>query len=82
MDNLQYEYTVYIDFYIFIGFKPYYKWITFNTDKDKLVKKLKSSFKPYYKWITFNTERDNITGSMTIVSFKPYYKWITFNTRS
>ena len=40
----------------FEGFKPYYKWITFNTYgavcdtyNDFL------GFKPYYKWITFNT---------------------------
>ena len=39
-------------------FKPYYKWITFNTYlylhqmSNKLYR-----FKPYYKWITFNTKR-------------------------
>ena len=37
-------------------FKPYYKWITFNTKKVKTFQKLLlQSFKPYYKWITFNT---------------------------
>ena len=30
MDNLQYEYKVLKD-EIVTGFKPYYKWITFNT---------------------------------------------------
>ena len=40
-----------------IGFKPCYKWITFNT---KVMKDLGfmtnyKSFKPCYKWITFNT---------------------------
>ena len=38
------------------GFKPYYKWITFNTNKrEEIWEYIKSSFKPYYKWITFNT---------------------------
>ena len=48
-------------YYIFnsyFTFKPYYKWITFNTlfifqDVWQL---LVMGFKPYYKWITFNTE--------------------------
>ena len=82
MDYLQY----YSEFgYVQIldeSFKPYYKWITFNTEK--LIARLKSlaiSFKPYYKWITFNTEReDGLQKPLTEESFKPYYKWITFNT--
>ena len=39
------------------GFKPYYKWITFNTVKLNMPAKDKDGkgFKPYYKWITFNT---------------------------
>ena len=38
------------------SFKPYYKWITFNTDRlVKITGTDKPSFKPYYKWITFNT---------------------------
>ena len=37
------------------GFKPCYKWNTFNTMKE-LKKQIKiQSFKPYYKWNTFNT---------------------------
>ena len=38
------------------SFKPYYKWITFNTEEQVLeeVERL-NCFKPYYKWITFNT---------------------------
>ena len=37
-------------------FKPYYKWITFNTTRS-IGKRTNNSrcFKPYYKWITFNT---------------------------
>ena len=37
-------------------FKPYYKWITFNTGAGcYYVYKGVKGFKPYYKWITFNT---------------------------
>ena len=41
-----------------MSFKPYYKWITFNTMGECLVndRARKRSFKPYYKWITFNTQ--------------------------
>ena len=39
------------------GFKPYYKWNTFNTIQLNLKKKqcMLFRFKPYYKWNTFNT---------------------------
>ena len=39
------------------GFKPYYKWITFNTWMINVFvwQKRFWCFKPYYKWITFNT---------------------------
>ena len=36
------------------GFKPYYKWITFNISEQQTDFLLIKSFKPYYKWITFN----------------------------
>ena len=37
-------------------FKPYYKWITFNTRTSHSIRSFNIiSFKPYYKWITFNT---------------------------
>ena len=37
-------------------FKPYYKWITFNTSEEFITDFMyDKSFKPYYKWITFNT---------------------------
>ena len=42
-----------------MGFKPYYKWITFNTSRLCVVisiTNLLEGFKPYYKWITFNTK--------------------------
>ena len=45
-----------------LSFKPYYKWITFNTSKYKKPDGLASiiGFKPYYKWITFNTWEQHI----------------------
>ena len=38
------------------GFKPCYKWITFNIKAEERLVTLgnKKSFKPCYKWITFN----------------------------
>ena len=40
------------------GFKPYYKWNTFNTQDEFFHHQaLVYSFKPYYKWNTFNTRR-------------------------
>ena len=62
------------------GFKPYYKWITFNTVGYNLFKDILLGFKPYYKWITFNTDDLTIISSKDVNCFKPYYKWITFNT--
>ena len=40
-----------------LGFKPYYRWITFNTDYyiNRADKAVRCCFKPYYRWITFNT---------------------------
>ena len=57
MDYLQY--ICYIKGYVdtYKGFKPYYKWITFNTETPKKKYMVSvGSFKPYYKWITFNTK--------------------------
>ena len=63
------------------SFKPYYKWITFNTRKEKeSIWRSRYSFKPYYKWITFNTKSWTRYVNTASTSFKPYYKWITFNT--
>ena len=60
MDYLQYPDTPI--FYAYSereGFKPYYKWITFNTKQGEKPLSLLIAealgFKPYYKWITFNT---------------------------
>ena len=40
------------------GFKPYYKWNTFNTNSKEIEKLQAQSFKPYYKWNTFNTKNN------------------------
>ena len=37
------------------GFKPYYKWNTFNTYNTRKRWFCMGRFKPYYKWNTFNT---------------------------
>ena len=56
MDNLQYISTDdYLNDDKLERFKPYYKWITFNTLIQVLADNYLYSFKPYYKWITFNT---------------------------
>ena len=55
MDYLQYMDTVMLELDMQTGFKPYYKWITFNTLVHLVLQYLLLRFKPYYKWITFNT---------------------------
>ena len=80
MDYLQYLITNLVLKSLVTGFKPCYKWITFNTKSMRPEdRKFYFSFKPCYKWITFNTEKGNEVEE-TIYSFKPCYKWITFNT--
>ena len=57
MDNLQYIITTTGTYKMVDCFKPYYKWITFNTISKDMYKNITVlSFKPYYKWITFNTK--------------------------
>ena len=65
-----------------LSFKPCYKWITFNTEKEielaeeildvlnLVINGLPSIHKNWYK---SNNERRDL-------GFKPCYKWITFNT--
>ena len=57
MDYLQYQEIGFSWKLLERSFKPYYKWITFNTytewERFNIIKNW--SFKPYYKWITFNT---------------------------
>ena len=56
MDYLQYFDDETHDRIALRSFKPYYKWITFNTLSKNISNTFHIlSFKPYYKWITFNT---------------------------
>ena len=83
MDYLQYCkcQTYHMTYHYMQGFKPYYKWITFNTiELGDLIRSYDLRFKPYYKWITFNTKSKCYCNWKRFNSFKPYYKWITFNT--
>ena len=80
MDYLQYKWSVCNRKTFFHSFKPYYKWITFNTLKSLAISYGLKSFKPYYKWITFNTKELLQSINVLVLCFKPYYKWITFNT--
>ena len=62
MEYLQYFAVVLMIGIAVIGFKPYYKWNTFNTvhymeNPDMFVQ---ASFKPYYKWNTFNTMQPTV----------------------
>ena len=45
-----------------MGFKPYYKWITLNTEEYTIYPDLgvMLGFKPYYKWITLNTKHQAV----------------------
>ena len=47
------------------GFKPCYKWMTFNTKERRELKTIVVDirFKPCYKWMTFNT----LTKGMNVV---------------
>ena len=65
----------------FLSFKPYYKWITFNTKLLTLMPKLDFDVLnliinglPSILFVGIGSEVINEAG------FKPYYKWITFNT--
>ena len=63
MDYLQYVMSIKLTSMIFVGFKPYYKWITFNTSTaTQNSNTYIPSFKPYYKWITFNTYEMLVNG--------------------
>ena len=59
MDYLQYIFLTLVKVSVTtFSFKPYYKWITFNTEiADGTYIDFEFCFKPYYKWITFNTKR-------------------------
>ena len=82
MEYLQYIKINDVNINYFNGFKPYYKWNTFNTDSELVIKYWSNGgFKPYYKWNTFNTAKELIK-FFDSIGFKPYYKWNTFNTDS
>ena len=55
---------------ISLCFKPYYKWITFNTPTPVSANAPSLGFKPYYKWITFNTviRKGNIYLSIDVLN--------------
>ena len=56
MEYLQYTKLTDIDITVIGGFKPCYKWNTFNTDTNPDDPKgILTGFKPCYKWNTFNT---------------------------
>ena len=63
MDYLQYQEIGFSWKLLERSFKPYYKWITFNTDNYGILVLSMHRFKPYYKWITFNT----LTKGMNVV---------------
>ena len=84
MDYLQYQ-AKYENYFENAGtsFKPYYKWITFNTTQN-------NAFLQYFD-IVLNLIINGLPSilkyltsvmSIGLLSFKPYYKWITFNTVS
>ena len=54
-----------------LSFKPYYKWITFNTEEANWYADQIGSdgFKPYYKWITFNTKSGYMVSVQDILKF-------------
>ena len=65
------------------SFKPYYKWITFNTYGEHITSVV------YYENSVLNLIINGLPSiQKTIekeyirkrIGFKPYYKWITFNT--
>ena len=82
MDDLQYKEREWMYNVSDLCFKPYYKWMTFNTQIIVLSAVLAEiCFKPYYKWMTFNTHKTFLLYNYNYqISFKPYYKWMTFNT--
>ena len=64
------------------SFKPYYKWITFNTVSRRSFERIHATL--YVLNLIING-LPSILESKGLVwlgrrSFKPYYKWITFNT--
>ena len=67
---------------IIVGFKPYYKWITFNTFEELVEGDLDEHFvlNLIINGLPSILTMEEIACMETLVGFKPYYKWITFNT--
>ena len=85
MDYLQYRWDLYLwqPDYKDKSFKPYYKWITFNTAKldtigicFPIVLNLIINGLPSIQFLFTRYDGAKLT------CFKPYYKWITFNTKT
>ena len=81
MDYLQYgTYNPHKAFLMRVCFKPYYKWITFNT----LFLERSNLYHEQVLNLIINglpSILKNLSSSRFFLScFKPYYKWITFNT--
>ena len=65
------------------GFKPYYKWNTFNTIFImKYYWMLKRVLNLIINGIPSIQIYLYVTGFTPALGFKPYYKWNTFNTKS
>ena len=64
-----------------MSFKPYYKWITFNTEV-KTTKQEAQNIQVLNLIINGlpSIQKSNSLNNKSWLRFKPYYKWITFNT--
>ena len=82
MDDLQYFKKNYLKRNLLKSFKPYYKWMTFNTARDTddgiLIPNTVLNL-IINGWPSILVS-DNTLNSFSRVGFKPYYKWMTFNT--
>ena len=81
MDYLQYNNIKENKTFTDNGFKPCYKWITFNTE---IWSRVKSTIVSVLNLVINGLPSIQITKTdkmvQNIKSFKPCYKWITFNT--
>ena len=81
MEYLQYSGKILGDTLNKVGFKPYYKWNTFNTKNYQYIKR---AYRIVLNLIINgipSIHYKNRKGELIMEkSFKPYYKWNTFNT--
>ena len=81
MDYLQYKSIHEANARYRDSFKPYYKWITFNTCKnEKDWKNHDGVLNLIINGLPSIQEKYEVNENNEL-SFKPYYKWITFNTQ-